>query len=228
MNIKEVSKTILRNLKTKIIGKSQYGHKDWFNANPDTYKIFHDQDYHMHQDFIEYFKKKMNVKSVLEVGCGTGIYPIKKSELFKDKEYVGNDFSQQCVDYCKNNSSFEFICGDFIKMNVGRKFDMVFSHAVVDHVYDPETFISKIIDSTKKYAYISSYSGYFPNLKKHKMTWRDDQGCSYNQLSIIKLKEDLLRMGLTEEEFIIRAIKGADWEVNDGIQTIIEINKKIS
>lgn len=35
-------------------------------------------------------------------------------------------------------------------------------------------------------------------------------------------------MGLTEEEFIIRAIKGADWEVNDGMQTIIEINKKIS
>lgn len=60
------------------------------------------------------------------------------------------------------------------------------------------------------------------------MTWRDDQGCSYNQLSIIKLKENLLRMGLTEEEFIIRAIKGADWEVNDGMQTIIEINKKIS
>ena len=60
------------------------------------------------------------------------------------------------------------------------------------------------------------------------MNWRDDQGCSYNQLSIIQLKEDLLKMGLTDDEFIIRDLKGGEWELNDGMITIIEINKKTS
>ncbi len=91
MDVKQISKTLLRNLKTKIIGKSQYGHKDWVDANPDTYDTFHDSLF-SHEDFIEYFKKKLDVKSVLEVGCGTGVYPIKTVELFKDKEYTGNDF----------------------------------------------------------------------------------------------------------------------------------------
>ena len=40
-----------------------------------------------------------------KVGCGTGVYPVKTAELFKDIEYTGNDFSQQCIDYCKKNSS---------------------------------------------------------------------------------------------------------------------------
>ena len=227
MDVKQISKTLLRHLKTKIIGKSQYGHKDWVDANPDTYDTFHDSLF-SHEDFIEYFKKKLDVKSVLEVGCGTGVYPIKTVELFNDKEYTGNDFSQQCIDYCKKNSKFKFICGDFIKMNPDKKYDMVFSHSVVDHVYDPVTFISNIVKSTKKYAYISNYLGYFPDLKKHKMDWRDDQGCSYNHLSINQLKEDLLKTGLTIDEFTIRCLKGGEWKLHDGLITIIEITKKTS
>ena len=67
--------------------------------------------------------------------------------------------------------------------------------------------------------------GYFPNLEKHKMNWRDDQGCSYNNLSINQLEEDLLKMGLTDDEFIIRSMKGSEWD-HDGMITIIEIHKK--
>lgn len=227
MDVKAISETILRNLKTRIIGKSEYGSKVWYDADPQIYEKFYDDQDSIHSTFIEYFKKLPDVKTVLEVGCGTGMYPIKDSELFKDKEYTGNDFSQGCVDYCKKNSPFEFICGDFIKMNMNRKFDMVFSHAVVDHVYDPETFISNIINTTKKYAYISSYSGYFPNMKKHKMNWRDDHGCYYNKLSAIKLKDDLLKTGLTNEEFTIKGEKRTKKGIHE-IDTIIEVIKKTS
>ena len=225
MDIKQIFKTIVRNLKTRIIGKSKYGHQDWVDANPDTYDGFH-YDLASHNDFMEYFKKKSDVKSVLEVGCGTGVYPVKTAELFKDIEYTGNDFSQQCVDYCKKNSKFNFICGDFIKMKPEKIFDMVFSHSVVDHVYDPVKFIENIVKSTKRYAYISNYLGYFPDLGKHKMNWRDDQGCSYNNLSINQLKEDLIKMGLTDDEFLIRGMKGGEWDLHDGMITIIEIHKK--
>ena len=227
MDIKQISKTILRNIKTRVIGKSTYGHQDWANADPYTYYMFHDT-IASHDDFMEYFNNKQDVKSVLEVGCGAGVYPIRIAELFKDIDYTGNDFSQQCIDHCKKNSKFNFICGDFIKMNPEKKYDMVFSHSVVDHVYDPVTFITNIVKSTKKYAYISNYLGYFPDLKKHKMNWRDDQGCSYNNLSLSQLKEDLLKIGLTDDEIIIRSFKGGNWELHDGMITIIEITKKNS
>ena len=58
MDIKVISKTIIRKLKTRIVGKSPYGHQDW--ADPDTYDIFHNH-LSSHDDFIEYFKKKSDV-----------------------------------------------------------------------------------------------------------------------------------------------------------------------
>ena len=63
--------------------------------------------------------------------------------------YTGLDFSESGIDYCKQNSDFEFIAGDFIKMDLSGKYDLVFSHAVIDHVYDPDLFLEKIAKATE-------------------------------------------------------------------------------
>ncbi|PCI61484.1 MAG: hypothetical protein COB34_01265, partial [Methylophilaceae bacterium] len=62
-------------------------------------------------------KSKKDIRTVLEVGCGTGVYPIKHKELFQDKSYTGIDISKENIEYCKKKSKFDFECGDFIKMN---------------------------------------------------------------------------------------------------------------
>jgi len=54
------------------------------------------------------------------------------------------------------------------------------------------------------------------------MTWRDDDGCYYNDVSADQVREVLLKNGLKEDEFVIRP-----QENGLGItQTVIEITRK--
>ena len=49
----------------------------------------------LHKDLQDFFfKKKDDIDSVLEIGCGKGIYPIKLQSLFEGKRYTGIDISR--------------------------------------------------------------------------------------------------------------------------------------
>ena len=192
---------------------------DWFLENWNGNPL-------LNKNFLEWFSsKKDNVESILELGCGVGIYPIKHEELFRNKKYLGTDISKPAIDYAEAHSNKEFICGDFLKMNIEDKFDMIFAHGVIDCVYDVELFLQKINKTCKKYAYISSCRGYHPNLLKHKMHWRDEEGCYYNDLSVSQLEKFLLDNGLSKEEFIIRPQESGASGITK-IHAVIEINKK--
>lgn len=222
------SKSLKDRIKIKIkkkFSKPKYG-KSWPGKNNEWYTDIHDANYLLHEDFIAYLKNKKDVKSILEIGCGTGIYPIRSKELFKNIQYTGIDISSSAIDYCKKKSNFEFICGDIIEMKFDRKFDLVFSHAVIDHVYDINQFVSKIIDATEKYAYINSYRGYFPKLKNHKMKWDGHDACYFNDISISEIKNLLLQKGLEESEFLIRSQKSGQKDQNVDNQLVVEITKK--
>lgn len=221
MDLNAIKKTIQRELKVKLLGKSKYGSK-WTGANNDWYSEIHDSNQLLHEDFKNYFiKKKNDIHSVLEIGCGTGIYPIENKTMFEEINYTGIDISKDAIAYCKKNSNFNFICDDFIKMRLENKFDLVYSHAVIDHVYDIDAFMTKILDTCTKFAYINSYRGYFPQLDAHKSTWRDDVACYFNDISIKQIKKILIKNGLEEKNFIIRPQENG----TGVIQTVIEITK---
>jgi len=209
----------------KKFSKPDYG-ESWPDKNNEWYIDIHDANYILHKNFVEYLKNKKYIKNALEIGCGTGIYPIKNKKLFENIQYCGIDISSTAIEYCKNNSNFEFICGDFIKIEFDRKFDLVFTHAVIDHVYDINQFVSKIVDATKKYAYINSYRGYFPELTNHKMIWDGRDACYFNDVSVNKIKNVLLQKGLEESEFLIRSQESGQKDKNVNNQLVIEITKK--
>jgi len=219
------SKEIWRELRWRVFGKSQYG-EHWKPERIKWYEEIHSSNYLLHENFKKYLQEKNGIQTVLEVGCGAGVYPIKNKNLFSNMKYTGIDFSDAAVSYCKNHSDFQFICGDFIKMNIITQYDLVFSHAVVDHVYDIDTFIRNIVAATKKYAYINSYRGYFLTLQKHKMNWFENEGIYYNDLSIPQIKSTLLKCGLDSSEFIIRSQESGQSGKNVNLQTVIEITKK--
>ena len=225
----ESSKFSLKN-RIKIKLRRKFGKFDYGSAWPEKddlwYTKIHDANYLLHDNFIEYLKKLTDVKSILEIGCGTGIYPIKNKKLFENVEYTGIDISSTAINYCKNNSDFEFIVGDFISMDFDKKFDLIFSHAVIDHVYDINQFVTKIIDSTKKYAFINAYRGFFPNLAEHKMKWDGHDACYFNDISVSKIRDLLLEKGLTENEFLLRSQKSGQKDFNVSNQLVIEISKK--
>jgi len=110
-------------------------------------------------------------------------------------------------------------------METKTQFDLVFSHAVVDHVYDIDMFLTNLIKSCKKYAYINSYRGFFPDINKHEMKWKDDDNCYYNNISIKQVKKLLLEEGLSEKEFIIRKQKSGQTQKDLETQLVIEITR---
>ena len=223
-DFKAISNTIKNELKHKIFGKSNYGNTDWEKASFEWYEKIHDENTQLHTNFAEYLNSKQKfIQTVLEVGCGTGVYPIKYKELFNNLKYTGLDFSKPNIEFCKQHSDFEFIQGDFIKINLDKKYDLVYSHAVIDHVYDIDEFLRRIVKLCGKYAYVNAYRGFFPNLDDHKMNWRENDHCYYNDLSIIKTKKVLLDTGLSEDEFLIRKQenKNSTGKILD--QTVIEV-----
>ena len=216
--------------RVKGIKKVNYG-KCWQNIDSNFYNRIFGYRPLLHKNFIEYLESKNNVKTVLEIGCGSGTYPIESRHLFEGKKYVGLDIGKPSIEYCKKHSSFEFICGDLIDIDLDSKFDLVFSHAVIDHVYDIEKFLDKILKITNKFAYISAYRGYFPNLKEHVMTWNNEDGCYYNDLSIEQLNKFFKSKGLSDKEFKIRKQEDGvelnqEYSIGlDGNETVIEINR---
>jgi hypothetical protein len=110
-------------------------------------------------------------------------------------------------------------------MNINQEYDLVFSHAVIDHVYDIDAFLLNLVKSCKKYAYINAYRGYFPDLEKHEMKWRDDDNCYYNKISIKQIQNIFLNNGLTKNQFAIKAQKNPKNADNTDSQLVIEIDK---
>lgn len=220
MNVKKLLQRYSRAIKRRTVGLS-YG-DTWQGQDNEFYEGMHRHGIKKNEDFVNYLKTKQNIKTVLEIGCGTGIYPIKYQDLFQNKEYVGIDISKSAINYCKKKSKFDFLCGDFIKLNLEKRFDLVFSHGVINHVPNIDLFLKKILDVTKKFSYIQASHGYFPDLEEHKMVWAKNEGIYNSDLSVIQLQKTLLRYGLTEEEFVIRPQETGSGESS----TVIEIIRK--
>ena len=178
----------------------------------------------MHDDFKKFLAEK-SPSTVLEVGCGAGYYPRNLKELFTNMEYTGTDISETAIKFCKSKSAFNFICTDFLKNNLNKKFDLVFSHALIDHVYDVDLLIEKIMQSSKRFAYVTAYRGYFPDLERHVMRRNNLEGSYYNDISIKQISKKLADMGLQEHEYSFDSIKVADEGRADDWQTIIKIEK---
>jgi SAM-dependent methyltransferase len=211
-----------------VIGKEKYG-KIWQEKFGDEqiqwYEKMHNSCLKMHDDFKKFLTER-SPSTVLEVGCGAGYYPRNLKELFTNAEYTGTDISETAIKFCKSKSSFNFICTDFLKNSLNKKFDLVFSHALIDHVYDVDLFIEKIIRATDRFAYVTAYRGYFPDLQKHVLRRNNTEGSYYNDISIKQVSRKLLDMGLQEQEYSFDTIKVADEGRDDDWQTIIKIEKQ--
>jgi len=206
--------------------KSEYG--EWWQRESTAEKLYDDiwnRRPGLHEDLKNFIMKRKDIESILEIGCGGNGYPIKFKKLFEGKQYTGIDISKPAIESCKKKSNFEFICSDFLKFDFDKKFDLVFSMAVIDHVYDIDLFLEKMIDLSTKYVYLNAYRGFDPNLDNHVMKWQKKVTCYHNQLSHKQIRNLFLKKDLDKNEFNIRSIQVGE-TAEFPIQTIIEINRK--
>lgn len=183
---------------------------EWWRTHPhgaEWYQEIFTARQAIHDAFIAWVKAteaatKDHFGAVLEVGCGCAVvYP----DIFAGRHYVGFDFSQKEIDWCVANRSQagrEFFCGDFLEPadRPRENFDLVFSHAVVDHVYDIDLFVLACVSKCKPrgWIYLTAYRGWYPELSSHVYAWDDWTTCFYNSLSAHRVSQQLIRMGCTD------------------------------
>ena len=94
--------------------------------------LYKDKNY---QQEVDYVDKLMNengkkIKSILDLGCGTGIH----AEMLYDKGYdiCGVDLSEEMLNEAresakKSNKNIEYICSNITELNINKKYDVVTS-----------------------------------------------------------------------------------------------------
>ncbi len=98
--------------------------------------LYSDKNYQEEADFIEKcFQSYANVKSILEIGCGTGNY----TKMFLDKGYsvTGIDISQQMIDIAQKKCKFTLLKADVKDTLLVDTFDCCLSlFAVMGYITD--------------------------------------------------------------------------------------------
>lgn len=119
--------------------------------------LYKDKDYKGEVDYIEKLINQFStkkVKSILDLGCGTGTH----AHLLSQKGYsvVGVDRSQKMINIAKTRDidHLKFFVGDVTTINLGNKFDVVLS---LFHVI---SYITKNVD----------LENFFENISKHLKT----------------------------------------------------------
>lgn len=138
-----------------------------------------------HVRFLDWYSDRVaNARphqSLLEVGCGHA-YPY--GQLFGGLDYHGTDISEKEIEYCKRiYGRDKFFVSDIIEHAPADVYDIVFSHAVIDHVYDMDAFLLQCANHCRGHFYVSAYWGWFPWLTAHEYKWSQGETCYYNKLS---------------------------------------------
>ena len=94
--------------------------------------------------------KEKKLKNILDIGCGYGL-KLKKFILPVCQDIVGID-QQHAISFCKENYKFGMWCVDNIenpKLKLKRKFDLIISSDVIEHLVDPD----KLLEYIKRFCY---------------------------------------------------------------------------
>ncbi|NHQ59180.1 class I SAM-dependent methyltransferase [Chlorobium sp. BLA1] len=104
-------------------------HRNWFK-NP-NYKLF---------SIIAENIKSCNAKSLLDVGCGDGALLNYLGRILGDIELNGIDLSA----VVPREAGFTFLQGDFMTFDFKRKFDVIVSLAVIEHINDVSSYVQRV------------------------------------------------------------------------------------
>lgn len=101
----------------------------------------------------------LDVKSILDVGCGSGENLAALAELGR-YELTGLDISPQALDLAKRRVPAAHLSQlDIAQNTLAEQFDLVISIQVIEHIADDVAALLNIARMTRSYAFISTIQG---------------------------------------------------------------------
>jgi 2-polyprenyl-3-methyl-5-hydroxy-6-metoxy-1,4-benzoquinol methylase len=131
---KKYHKLIL-NEKDKILRKELYT-----KLYSDVHRIYYKNNVNMDPSKIPFarkallYKKEIQNKSILEVGCGRGSFLISILKRFKYKKLTGLDVSLPPENVRNFYPDIEFVNADITDFKTKNKYDIVYSNHVLEHM----------------------------------------------------------------------------------------------
>jgi malonyl-CoA O-methyltransferase len=102
-----------------------------FSRAAKTYEEYALLQYRIGIEMFSWIGKQINIKEILDIGCGTGKVTKKLAENFSANYCLGLDISDVMVNYAKDNNfdkRVEYLTTDFEKYSANRVYDLVFSN----------------------------------------------------------------------------------------------------
>ncbi|MDE2589896.1 MAG: class I SAM-dependent methyltransferase [Patescibacteria group bacterium] len=103
------------------------------SQDPEFWKKYHleNDKPSMFSDKINEAIKDLDIKSVLEIGCGLG----NNLKNFKGMKVTGIDLSEHAIKIARERfPNFSFYVGNILKIPLQETFDLVFTSGVVEHI----------------------------------------------------------------------------------------------
>jgi len=95
--------------------------------------------------------KKINPKTVIDLGCGEGFLEQYLKNKNLDVKITALDINQDSIKYAKkNNPEVKFLTGDILNLKVKDGFDLVIMLEVLEHLSYPEKALKTANSLSKK------------------------------------------------------------------------------
>jgi 2-polyprenyl-3-methyl-5-hydroxy-6-metoxy-1,4-benzoquinol methylase len=114
--------------------------------NQAHYKKYYDPDYGYDAVISNELAKKLKTrvssgKTILDIGCGTGIV----SENFKSNKVTLIDLDKKNLKIAtKRVGAVENLNGNFLELNINKKYDYIFALGLIHEQKDPKIFLEKL------------------------------------------------------------------------------------
>lgn len=141
-----------------------------FSKHFDEYDNYSSVQKKVAENLVNYMKKNKiledEVYSVVEIGCGTGIFTRKYIKKFTSlRNLILNDrFDVRA--YISDIVYDKFIEGDVLSINLPQS-DLILSSSVFQWIYDMDKLFENIKNSTKKLCFSTYISGNLIEIKNH-------------------------------------------------------------
>lgn len=151
-----------------------------------------------HENFISWLgatARRVPIATTLEVGCGQAqVY----GAALAGYGYHGCDIAPPQIDACQRrfpDRRYNFFVADALHDNLHGPYDLVFSHAVIDHVADIDLFLTRLVAASRRLLFVSCYNGWHKDLEAHRYRWVEGRTCFKNEVSPSRARDTLEAAG---------------------------------